>query len=77
MSGSGGLDERSWRGYCIAERLAALEEVRALDAEVEAWLARMAVRRRLLLKRAKRHERAAGGAARPIDDRDPWWVRSE
>lgn len=60
------------RGYFLAERQDAIDEMHLLDAEVEQFIARARQRRRVLLRRARRMGRMSG-LDRAIDDAAPWW----
>jgi len=69
---------RVGRAHLLAERQEAIEEIRLLDAQVEALVHHARGRRRLLLRRVRRLERAAestGGVNRPWGDELPWWAR--
>lgn len=68
------------REFALAERQDAIEEIRVLDAEVEALIAAARRRRSILLRRARRFERMAGpagGVNHSVGDALPWWARGE
>lgn len=67
-------DTRFDRAFALAERQEAVDELRILDADVDAFIARARERRRLLVRRARRFARMAGGVnRRASDDSPPWW----